>query len=165
MSSASRPGEARRNPPPGTPTSALLRPLSDWIRAEAQSFHAERGPYRVLDVGCGVKPYYPWFEPYVSEYVGLDIGGNPNAELHGTIESIPAEDASFDLVLCTQVLEHCDDPAQGVRELRRVMKPGGHVLALDPRREGLPPCPARPLALDARGARAPLPYERHMDEH
>ncbi|MEP7335128.1 MAG: class I SAM-dependent methyltransferase, partial [Actinomycetota bacterium] len=123
MSSASRPGEARRNPPPGTPTSALLKPLSDWIRAEAESFHAEHGPYRVLDVGCGVKPYYPWFEPYVSEYVGLDIGGNPNAELEGTIESIPAEDASFDLVLCTQVLEHCDDPAQGVRELRRVTKP------------------------------------------
>ena len=82
----------------------------------------------MLDVGCGVKPYYPWFEPYVSEYVGLDIGGNPNAELEGTIESIPAEDASFDLVLCTQVLEHCDDPAQGVRELRRVTKSGGRVL-------------------------------------
>ncbi len=38
-------------------------------------------------------------------------------------------DASFDLVLCTQVLEHCDDPAQAVRELRRVTAPGGRVLA------------------------------------
>jgi SAM-dependent methyltransferase len=79
-------------------------------------------------VGCGVKPYYPWFEPFVSEYVGLDIGDNPNADLQGTIESIPAEDESFDFVLCTQVLEHCDDPAQGVRELRRVTRPGGRVL-------------------------------------
>ena len=35
----------------------------------------------------------------------------------------------FDLVLCTQVLEHCDDPAQAVRELRRVVAPGGRVLA------------------------------------
>lgn len=128
MSVSERSGESRRNPPPGTPTFALLTSLSDWIRSEAESFHAERGPYRVLDVGCGVKPYHPWFEPYVSEYVGLDIGDNPNAELHGTIEAIPAEDASFDLVLCTQVLEHCDDPAQGVREVRRVTKPGGRVL-------------------------------------
>ena len=36
---------------------------------------------------------------------------------------------SFDVVLCTQVLEHCDDPAQAVRELRRVTRPGGRVLA------------------------------------
>ncbi len=128
MSSSSWPGEGRRNPPRGTPTYALLKPLSDWIRAEAESFHAERGPYRLLDVGCGVKPYYPWFEPFVSEYVGLDIGDNPNADLQGTIESIPAEDESFDFVLCTQVLEHCDDPPQGVRELRRVTRPGGRVL-------------------------------------
>ena len=125
---ASWPGEARRSPPPGTPTAALLRPLSDWIRAEAEAIHAERGPYRLLDVGCGVKPYYPWFEPYVSEYVGLDIEANEGADVHGTIEAIPLEDASFDAVLCSQVLEHCDDPAQGVRELRRVVKPGGRVL-------------------------------------
>ena len=110
------------------PTYPLLRPLSDWLRAEAEAQHAARGPYRVLDVGCGVKPYYEWFRPYVSEYVGLDVAGNPSAELEGTIEAIPAENASFDVVLCTQVLEHCDDPAQGVRELRRVLRPGGCVL-------------------------------------
>ena len=90
--------------------------------------HAERGAYRVLDVGCGVKPYYPWFEPYAAEYVGLDIAENEAADLQGTIESIPAEDASFDVVVCTQVLEHCDDPARGVRELRRVVRPAGRVL-------------------------------------
>ncbi len=91
--------------------------------------HAARGPYRVLDVGCGVKPYYPFFEPYTAEYVGVDLPGNPAAELEGRIEELPVADASFDLVLCLQVLEHCDDPAQGVRELRRVVAPGGRVLA------------------------------------
>jgi SAM-dependent methyltransferase len=125
---SSAPGEGRRNPTRSTPTYALLQPLSDWLRAQAAELHGERGRYRLLDVGCGVKPYYPWFEPYVSEYVGVDIPGNPAAELEGTIESIPVEDASFDAVICTQVLEHCDDPAAGVRELRRVLKPGARAL-------------------------------------
>jgi SAM-dependent methyltransferase len=64
-----------------------------------------------------------------SEYIGVDVVENPAAELRGPVEALPVEDASFDVVLCTQVLEHCDDPAQAVRELRRVTAPGGRVLA------------------------------------
>ena len=86
-------------------------------------------PVRVLDVGCGLKPYYPFFASVASEYVGVDVVENPAAELLGPVEALPVEDASFDLVLCTQVLEHCDDPAQAVRELHRVTRPGGRVLA------------------------------------
>ena len=58
----------------------------------------------------------------------MDTWDNPRASLKGVIESIPADDASFDVVLCAQVLEHVDDPAQGVRELARVTRPGGRVL-------------------------------------
>ncbi|MGI8421119.1 MAG: class I SAM-dependent methyltransferase, partial [Gaiellaceae bacterium] len=123
------PGEARRHPPLSSPTWTVRAPLSAWIEAEARAAHERFGTYRVLDVGCGVKPYYPFFEPYVSEYVGVDVVENPAADLRGAIEALPVEDASFDLVLCAQVLEHCDDPAQAVRELRRVVRPGGRVLA------------------------------------
>jgi SAM-dependent methyltransferase len=106
----------------------VLGPLSAWLRQQARALHEAQGSYRLLDVGCGVKPYYPWFEPYVSEYVGVDLGANPAAELEGAIEALPVEDASFDVVICTQVLEHSEDPAQAVRELRRVVRPGGRVL-------------------------------------
>ncbi len=118
-------GADRRDPPRGDPSWSLRKPLADWLRTEADSSR----PARVLDVGCGVKPYYPYFERWAAQYVGVDIVANPAADLLGPVEALPVGDASFDLVLCNQVLEHCDDPAQAVRELHRVTAPGGRVLA------------------------------------
>jgi len=88
-----------------------------------------RGGVRILDVGCGVKPYFPFFSDVASEYVGLDVVPTPEADVVGFVEDIPLPSGSFDLVLCTQVLEHCEDPAKAVAELRRVTAPGGRVLA------------------------------------
>jgi SAM-dependent methyltransferase len=110
------------------PTYAVRAPLARWLADEAKRAAADLGPYRLLDVGCGEMPYLAVIEPHAREIVGLDTVDNPRAALRGQIEAIPAEDASFDVVLCAQVLEHCDDPAQGVRELARVTRPGGRVL-------------------------------------
>jgi len=123
------PGEGRRNVRRSAPTYAALAPLVAWLEAEAAAA-AERlpGGFRVLDVGCGVKPYLPLLADRASEYVGVDRD-NPAADLAASAEHLPVADGSFDLVLCTQVLEHVEDPAQVVRELRRVVAPGGRVLA------------------------------------
>ena len=110
------------------PTYAVRAPLARWLGAEAARAGADLGPYRLLDVGCGEMPYLTLFQPHVREVVGMDTWDNPRASLRGVIESIPADDASFDVVLCAQVLEHVDDPAQGIRELARVTRPGGRVL-------------------------------------
>jgi SAM-dependent methyltransferase len=120
------PGEERRRPPLSSPTWAVRAPLAVWLQEHAA---AGGSGYRVLDVGCGPKPYYPFFAARASEYVGVDVVENAAAELRGPVEDLPVADGSFDLVLCTQVLEHCDDPTQAVRELRRVTAPGGRVLA------------------------------------
>ena len=122
------PGAGRRDPPLGSSTWVVRSALARWLRSQAAELEG-RAPVRILDVGCGVKPYYPFFAGVVSEYVGVDVVENPAADLLGSVESLPVEDASFDVVLCTQVLEHCDDPALAVRELRRVTAPGGRVLA------------------------------------
>jgi SAM-dependent methyltransferase len=76
-----------------------------------------------------VKPYQPFFASIARAYVGVDVVENPHADLVGSVEALPVDDASFDLVLCTQVLEHVDDPLRAVSELRRVTAPGGRVLA------------------------------------
>jgi SAM-dependent methyltransferase len=127
MSVSEKP-DLRLDPPRSMPTYAVRAPLAAWLRAEAERAHRELGAYRVLDVGCGEQPYRPLFEPFTSSYVGVDPVENPIADLRGPIEDLPVEDGSFELVLCAQVLEHVDDPLQGVRELHRVLAPGGRVL-------------------------------------
>ena len=117
------------DPPRSIPTYPIRAPLVRWLREESERAHGDFGRYRVLDVGCGLKPYEPLFAPFVSSYVGVDPVDNPHAELKGAVEDLPVDDDSFDVVLCIQVLEHCVDPATGIRELCRVTGPGGRVLA------------------------------------
>lgn len=110
-----------------SPTYAVRAPLARWLREEAALAARRDERPTLLDVGCGAKPYEPFFAGSVAEYVGVDVA-NPLAELEGTAEAIPVADGSFELVLCTQTLEHVGDPARAVRELRRVVAPGGRVL-------------------------------------
>jgi SAM-dependent methyltransferase len=110
------------------PGYAVRAPLVRWLAEEARlAAQRERRP-RLLDVGCGIRPYEHLFAPAVAEYVGVDVA-NPRADLEGTAEDIPVPDGGFELVLCTQTLEHATDPARAVGELRRVVAPGGRVLA------------------------------------
>ena len=120
--------DPRLDPPRSTPTYAVRAPLVRWPREQADESHRAIGRFRVLDVGCGPKPYEPLFAPHAASYVGVDAVDNPMAELKGPVEALPVDDATFDVVLCNQVLEHCDDPVKAVSELRRVTAPGGRVL-------------------------------------
>jgi SAM-dependent methyltransferase len=109
---------SRLDPPRTSVQYAVRKPLVGWL--QGQDVEGKR----ILDVGCGDRPYAELFP----DAVGFDVPGNPHADLHGSIEAIPVDDASFDVVLCLQVLEHVADPAAAVRELRRVVAPGGRVL-------------------------------------
>jgi len=116
-------GADKRRPRKSDYNWSLRAPLARWLEGEG----AAATRLRVLDVGCGDKPYLPYFAS-ARAYVGVDPA-NPNADVQARAESLPLDDESFDLVLCIQVLEHVDDPAQAVRELHRVVRRGGRVLA------------------------------------
>lgn len=98
-------------------------------RLEALSRHLEvsRGS-RVLDYGCAEVPYRHLF-PSDADYVAADLPGNPLATLTLNEDAtVPVEDATFDAVVSTQVLEHVSDPALYLSECFRVLRPGGRLL-------------------------------------
>lgn len=112
-----------------------LKTLDTYIRRRAilsaLNSVINRFSGRLLDVGCGRMPYRSLLltrPSSVCMYVGLDLHDNtydcvPDLLWDGN--TIPAENATFDCALATEVLEHCPDPEPVLKEIYRILKPGG----------------------------------------
>jgi SAM-dependent methyltransferase len=85
---------------------------------------------RVLDVGCGQRPYQKLFT--TQEYVGLELDTPENrtkpADVFYDGKTFPFPAASFDSVICNQVLEHVFEPDRFLAEVTRVLRPEGRLL-------------------------------------
>jgi len=124
------PHPERRYPTTEDPDYLGSKGLSVALREMIRTELAGRSDLDVLDVGCGRKPFYPFFKPFARSYTGTDImRDNPMVDKVCPVEALDVEDESADVVVCLSVLEHVDDPAQAVRELYRVVRPGGVVFA------------------------------------
>jgi SAM-dependent methyltransferase len=84
---------------------------------------------KLLDIGCGEKPYKDIFNDLVSEYMGMD---KSFGDIKGSALKIPVKNETFDTVLSTQVLEHVSDPQKMMDEIHRVLKKGGHAILTMP---------------------------------
>lgn len=99
----------------------------------------------VLEVGIGSGLNLPFYSANVARVIGLDPSPNLlvmarrarasfslQVELiEGSAESIPLQSASVDTVVTTWTLCSIPDPSQALREMRRVLKPGGHLLFVE----------------------------------
>ena len=111
------------------------------IRDLVKRFSAGRP---MLDAGCGTGLN---LQGLPAGSTGLDL--NPrnlamvrerlplHTAVEGDLEAMPFADASFATVICTEVLEHVPDPRLALREIRRVLKPGGVLIGSVPARSAI----------------------------
>ena len=86
----------------------------------------------LLDMGCGQKPYAEMVAPYVDTHLGLDHPGSYHQKdwvnIYATAYDAGLSDQCVDTVLCTDVLEHLEEPSGAINEAFRVLRPGGYAI-------------------------------------
>lgn len=114
-----------------------------WVRTKLTEI---QGGLRLLDAGAGEQQYKKYCShlTYVSQdfaqydgcgdSAGLQMGkwDNSNLDIVSDITNIPEPDASFDIILCTEVLEHLPNPVIAISEFSRLLKKGGQLLITAP---------------------------------
>jgi 2-polyprenyl-3-methyl-5-hydroxy-6-metoxy-1,4-benzoquinol methylase len=121
----------------------------DWLLAKIAECARER-PGRALEVGFGAGVYLRALANHYDEVIGTDLSQHKleyararTADLANlrvlvddiTDSRLPAR--SFDLVLCSEVLEHINDPSGAITGIRRVVAPGGLLVVSTPQRHSL----------------------------
>jgi ubiquinone/menaquinone biosynthesis C-methylase UbiE len=106
----------------------------DWVAAQAARVPVGA---RVLDVGAGIGKYRRLFDH--CKYETHDFGEEPSTigqytqlDYKSDVIAIPMPDESFDVVLCTEVLEHVPEPIKAVGEMARILRPNGRLLLTAP---------------------------------
>ncbi|MEA2173244.1 MAG: hypothetical protein QOD00_836 [Blastocatellia bacterium] len=114
------------------------RIIGSFVEEICRAMKDERA--RILDVGCGTGANLELLAQY-GDAEGVDISADALAFCRarglekvrlGAAETLPYEDGSFDLVTALDVVEHLDDDVAGLREMRRVLRPGGRALLFVP---------------------------------
>lgn len=98
---------------------------------------------RILDIGCGLGAYVANFGRFTDEAYGMDVDpprlrearhrGVTNV-LAAAAETLPFRDASFDLIVLNEVIEHVRDDRRTLHEALRVLRPAGSVVIYAPNR-------------------------------
>jgi SAM-dependent methyltransferase len=121
-----RQAEERLRPPLSNPNWLVLRTrrkiFEKWIALIPGT------ALRILDVGGRLQPYRPLFAERADQYYAADLRPGPLVNVVASAGQLPFASDSFDVVVCTQVLEYVARPQEAVDEIRRVLKAGGSLL-------------------------------------
>lgn len=90
----------------------------------------------VLDIGGG-ESFGKWLKQYEAlfkncQYKSFDYDASTGADVVGDIHAIPLPDDCVDAITCSSVLEHVRDPITAMKELTRILKPGGQIFVYVP---------------------------------
>jgi SAM-dependent methyltransferase len=123
----------------------FLAYVADYCSSVATRIDGGANPLRVIDVGCGTGHLLLALINRLPEPVrlcGLDFSDSairrsrrlvPSVELVvANVYEIPYPDHNFDLVTCTETLEHLERPKEALQEMFRILKPGGHLVVTVP---------------------------------
>lgn len=103
----------------------ILSELNNQIQHVINAELNTKSNLKVLDVGCGTKPYSIYFKKNANVYIGIDMDSLLNADVVCDAEKLPFPNESFDVIISTQVLEHVNNPTIFIEEMNRVLKTGG----------------------------------------
>lgn len=117
-----------------------------WFLAQVRRYAPP--PARLLDVSCGEGDFMQFARRAGYDAMGIDFslaalrklnerGGAGIPSVASNAQALPFADASFDVVTNIGSLEHYFDPAEGAREMARVLRPGGKALVLLPNAYGV----------------------------
>jgi len=125
----------------------LGHPSQVWTRGLERRLglmrrHVDLENKRILDFGCGVGAFVRRLREFSPSVTGFDVDRDsvrrgveevPDLAL-AVGEKLPYKDGAFDVVLLHEVLEHVDNDLQTMREVRRVLAPGGRAVIFCPNR-------------------------------
>jgi SAM-dependent methyltransferase len=107
----------------------VLSQMREALKLIKHNYLGSEKVLKLIDYGCGSKPYKSLFEDCVEQYIGIDFEGNSLADVHISEDAkTNLSDNYADVILSTQVLEHVDNPQEYLIECHRLLKAGGLLI-------------------------------------
>ena len=112
----------------------------DLVLGFVREVYGSRNDLTILDIGCGTgamsRKLSPWGSVVSADFSPLALSFSRRRNLNLLCASdamrLPFKDQSFDLVVAMDILEHVEDDSAALREIYRVLKPGGRIIATVP---------------------------------